>query len=130
MKRYFKIIILSLAVILILGFIIYNSEIFNKRIFYYANVDFNINIPIGTRIYHSDLRIGRVSKIYYFLERKEKMIEFYLFEDFSFIARYNSKLILRVDEENNIRRISICIDDTDLGLLIPEREFFDSIVVR
>jgi len=108
-------------------FIIFSCDILHRKNIYYADVDFNISIPIGTRIYYSDLYVGRVSKIFYCVKEREKVIEFYLFEEFLYIAKKDSVLILKTDEVNNIKMISIHTNSED-SVLLPERGYFNSTI--
>jgi len=128
-RRCFMNYYLRMIFLFIFALIIYNCEIFHKRIYYYSNVDSNIRIPIGTKIYYSDLYVGRITTIKYFLGENEKEIEFYLFNEFFTLAKYNSKLIFEIDENNIIKRISIVTDSED-SFLLPERGYIDSIVLR
>jgi hypothetical protein len=129
MKRYIKYIIIFLVIVVFSFFIIFNSDIFHEKYYYYSNIDFYVSVPVDTRIYFSDLYVGRVKSIRYDIEKEEKIIEFYIFVEYINLLKFSSKLILRVDDENNLKRIYIYKDKKD-STLIPEGGYLDSIVER
>ena len=132
MKRHFKYLILfSIIIVIILFFKIFYTDTFHKKEIFYTNLDFNIKIPLNTRIYYGAICVGRISTISFDLGKKEQRIEFYLYKEYIYyIARSDSSIIFKVDDINNIKLISITTNSTEPHFILPGKEYINSIIER
>ena len=119
----------SLILILLLLLAFLSCESLKKKTFYHTDLDFDTKIFIGTRIYYGDVYVGRVSKIYISIEKKEKEVEFFLFVEYSDIGREGSKIIFKVDSDNIVKWIDIVTEiDFENSIKLPEGGYFISTI--
>ena len=89
------------------------------------------NLHVSAKINYGDVFVGRVSSILVFIERQEKTVKLFLFEEYRTIAREGSQIIFRVNNDNKVKRIDIFKDiDFENTIKLPENGSFISIIKR
>jgi hypothetical protein len=67
----------------------------SQKYFLHAKVDLNFEVSPNAQIFYTDICVGKIDKITIDINRRERVIRFYLYKNYLQLVKNGSKLIFK-----------------------------------